>query len=132
MNKLYLWLSRLAVWLDSERITAAGSAYYGLHLLFFRSFAGNSAFSFYAVPEIVFALPLLLGASLQIWGIWRHDALHLLLGALSGFFVFVSAFISCVIAAPMGTGVPAYLLLSMLYLALALRRATGKEYTFNP
>ena len=132
MNKLYLYLARLAVWLDSERITAAGSAYYGLHLLFFHSFIGNSAFSFYTVPEAVFALPLLLGAGLQILGIWRACALYLLLGALSGFFVFLSAFISCVIAAPAGTGVPAYLLLSLLYLALALRRATGKEYTFSP
>lgn len=132
MNKLYFWLARLAVWLDSERITAAGSAYYGVHLLLFHSFDGNSAFSFYAVPEIVFALPLLLGAGLQFWGIWQDDALYLLLGALSGFFVFLSAFISCVIAAPVGTGVPAYLLLSLIYLALALRRATGKEYTFSP
>ena len=132
MKRIYLALARLAVWLDSERLSIGIAAFYGTFIWVCHSLSGNSAFSAYSVPEPVFAMPLLLGAALQAWGLRRGLSLCLMLGALSGFGVFLSALISCCIVAPTSTGVPVYLGLSAFYLVLALHRATGREYGFGP
>lgn len=129
-------LDRLAEWLSFERVFAFGQAFYSLFVLSCNSFQAAAPWtalvavtSRVGLPaEGVFAAILLVGATLQLRGL-RHESASLrIYDAGCGFAAFFAAWVSQLAALPGGTGVPAYSLISAVYLVLMLRAVCRVEW----